>query len=114
MSFFSTGIQSLLSKLQENNPGIVVLGYLEEFLGESGKALSVLEELKSHFSAVGLHVADHKCDIYSPSQSVCQSIPSSLHIPILWEEVSVLGIPIGTGHYVTEISLQLKPEIELG
>ena len=70
---FSARIYPLLSKLQEKYPAITLLAYLDYVLavGEPTSVLSFLEEFRSSFKSIALQVAEHKCQIYTPSPLVC-------------------------------------------
>ena len=95
-------------KLQDSHSSIRLLAYLDDvfMLGESEKVLSALDKFKSSFREVGLVVAEHKCEIYSPCHSVCQSIPISS------DGVITLGTPIGSASFVVEASLKIAREGE--
>ena len=103
---FSIGIQPLLMRLQDHNPNIKVLAYLDDVfvLGDPANVVPALDEIKSMFREINLVVADHKCEIYSPTPAACESLLSSVSIPVTSEGVTVLGTPIGSSQFVAEAS----------
>ena len=60
------GIQDILLKLQDQNPGTVILAYLDDvfIVGPPHQSLSAFESFKSLIWSAGLKVCDHKCEVY--------------------------------------------------
>ena len=86
------------------------MAYLDDVL--CWKSQRSLDELKSTFREVGLVVAEHKCEIYNPYHSVCQSIHSSSDIPISSDGVIILGTPIVSASFVGDASSKIAREGE--
>ncbi|XP_062500486.1 uncharacterized protein LOC134177725 [Corticium candelabrum] len=98
---FATSIHPVLVQIQNKNPQVQVLAYLDDVfvLGQEVNVLTAFNELKVAFSALGLDIADRKCEIYRPHTAPeCpqNSIPTSSF------GITILGSPIGMDSFVSE------------
>ena len=67
-------------------------------MGHPSDIQPAFEVLKQKFSAIGLSMADHKCEIYCPSSST--SLEGFDNISVSHDGIIILGTPISTKSYV--------------
>ncbi len=101
-ALFSTAIHPILSDLQNSNPSIRVLAYLDDvfMVGLPQDVLSALDDLRPAFEAIGLSIANHKCKIYSGLDSPCLSSNTASSIPVTSDGTVILGTPIGRDDFI--------------
>ena len=68
---FASAIHSNLINLQEEHSKVCFLAYLDDvfIMGHPSDIQPAFQALKQKFSAIGLSIVDHKCEIYCPSSS---------------------------------------------
>ena len=74
-------------------------------LGPPVEVVFALENLRAAFITIHLEIADHKCEIYSPTPLSSQ-ISSQTTIPINYSGATVLGIPIGKVQFIQEYCVE--------
>ena len=104
---FSTAIHPILVNIQKENPKIRVLAYLDDvfLLGPPIEVLFALENFRADFITIQLEIADHKCEIYSPTPLSSQ-VSSQTTIPIIYSGSTILGIPIGIIQFIQECCVE--------
>ena len=87
---------------------VCFLAYLDDvfIMGHPSDIQPAFQALKQSFSAIGLSIADHKCEIYCPSSSA--SLEGFDNTSVSHDGIITLGTPIGTKPYVVSSCLNIS------
>ena len=105
---FASAIHSDLINLQEEHSRVCFLAYLDDvfIMGHPSDIQPAFQALKQKFSAIGLSIADHKCEIYCPSSSA--SLKGFDNTSVSHNGIIILGTLIGTKLYVVSSCLNIS------
>ena len=98
-ALFALGIHQILVDVQERNPNVIVLAYLDDvfILGLPKASLRAFTDLKSSLAQAGLVICDKKCEAHSAVAP--KDWPD--HLVFKPSGFEILGTPIGCDDYVS-------------
>ena len=75
-ALFSIAMQLILEDLQSHNKEVIILAYLDDVYlrGSPDRVFHVFERLRSAFSDINLMIEEKKCEIYSSSSPLLNTI----------------------------------------
>ena len=105
---FSLGIHNILTTIQCKFQDIVVLAYLDDVIlvGSSLNVLDAFASLKQEFGNVELQIQDKKCELYCPLPLAVPDLLST-DISISHTENTILGIPIGSHDFISNVCIDV-------
>ena len=105
---FSLGIHNILTTIQCKFQDIVVLAYLDDVIlvGSSLNVLDTFAFVKQEFGNVGLQTQDKKCELYCSLSSAVPDLLST-DIPISHTGTKILGIPIGSHDFISNVCIDV-------